>query len=142
MTKCFNRAMFVGFITKEPEFIVTNKDNVLAKVDLAVERPYKIKDKNGNLRTPADFVRVNCWRRIGEIVHQYLHKGDMVLFEGEFHCSTYTWEGQRRIVWALDARLVRFLKTENPDAVAMTAEDQETFDYGGDLGSYDVGDVW
>lgn len=142
MTKCFNRAMFIGYIAKEPEFSVTNNDVPLCKVDLGVERHYKVRDKKGELHTPVDFIRCNCWRRCGEIVHQYLHKGDMCLMEGEFHCSRYVWEGQTRYAWALECRLVRFLKTQNPDQVGMQTEDQEVFDYGGDMGSYDVGDVW
>lgn len=142
MTRCFNRAMFIGYIAKEPDFVITKNDVALCKLDVGVERPYKVKDKNGKVNAPIDFVRVNCWRRCGEIANKYLHKGDLVLVEGEMQCSSFMWEGQRKYKWALECRLVRFLKTQNADLVGAEVEGEPEYDYDGELGSYDVGDVW
>ncbi len=64
-----NRIVLVGRLTKDPDFRVTSSGISVATFTLAVGRKFG-SDKNGT-----DFISCVAWRKAGEIISQYTHKG-------------------------------------------------------------------
>lgn len=86
----------------------------------------KAKDANGNF-IPI-FYRVTAWRRLGENVAQYLHKGDQVTVQGDLSLRTYVdREGQNRTSVQITANHVEFPSRKNsmtPAAAPQSSDDE------------------
>lgn len=77
-----NKIILTGNLTKDPEVRYTNSGKAMAKVPIAVNRPFK-KDET-------DFFNLVAWQKTAEFVGKYLNKGTRVLIEGRLQNNHYT----------------------------------------------------
>jgi len=85
-----NRATIVGRLTRDPEVRTTpNGTNVTS---FSVATNFVWTDPQGTKKEAVEYHNIVAWRKLGEIVAQYLHKGSRVLVEGRL--QTRNWEGQ------------------------------------------------
>jgi len=120
----FNRVVLIGRLTRDPEMRYTPQGHAVANFTLAVDRPFK----NGQGERQADFIDVAAWRKLGELVGQYMHKGRMVAVEGRLEIRSYEdKQGTRRKAATIVADGVRFIdkKDSNGAAKAEPAPDAE-----------------
>ena len=84
-----NKAMLIGNVGMEPEIRYMDQGVCVASVRLATtERGYTM--ANGTVvpdRT--EWHNVVLWRRLAEIVENYVHKGDKLFIEGQIHSRSY-----------------------------------------------------
>lgn len=80
-----NKVLLQGRLTADPELRYTPNNTAVATFSLAVERNFK--DDNGERK--ADFIRIVAWRKAGEFVNQYFHKGDMMIVDGSIQTRSY-----------------------------------------------------
>lgn len=85
-----NRATIVGRLTRDPEVRTTPSGVNVASFGVATNFVWT--DPTGARKEAVEFHNVVAWRKLGEIVAQYLKKGRRVLVEGRL--QTRTWEGQ------------------------------------------------
>lgn len=85
-----NRATIVGRLTRDPE--VRTTPSGINVTSFGVATNFVWNDQSGNKKEQVEFHNVVAWRKLGEIVGQYLHKGSRVLVEGRL--QTRSWEGQ------------------------------------------------
>ena len=85
-----NRATIVGRLTRDPE--VRTTPNGINVTSFGVATNFVWTDAAGAKKQSVEFHNVTAWRKLGEIVAQYLHKGSRVLVEGRL--QTHSWEGQ------------------------------------------------
>ena len=85
-----NKAMIIGNLTRDPEVRSTPTGVTVASFSVATS--YIWKDQSGQRQERAEFHNVVAWRRLGEIVGQYLRKGSKVYIEGRL--QTRDWLGQ------------------------------------------------
>ena len=85
-----NRATIVGRLTRDPE--VRTTPSGINVTSFGVATNFIWNDPEGNRRESVEYHNVVAWRKLGEIVAQYLRKGRRVLVEGRL--QTRTWEGQ------------------------------------------------
>lgn len=85
-----NRATIVGRLTRDPESRVTQ--NGINVTSFGVATNFVWTDQNGERKESVEFHNVVAWRKLGEIVSQYLRKGSRVLVEGRL--QTRSWDGQ------------------------------------------------
>ncbi|TSA46490.1 single-stranded DNA-binding protein [bacterium] len=85
-----NRAQVVGRLTRDPESRTTPNGQTVTSFSVATSFAWK--DQSGNPKEITEFHNVVAWRKLAEIVAQYLHKGSRVLIEGRL--QTRSWEGQ------------------------------------------------
>lgn len=103
----FNKVVFVGRLTRDPELRYTSTGKAVANFSLAVDRAYK---REG--QPEADFFRVTVWGKQGENVANYTSKGQMVAVDGRIEINKYTdKEGQERTGVDVTANDVRFLSS-------------------------------
>ncbi len=99
-----NKVMLIGYVGKEPEVKYVDQGVCVANVLLATtEKGYKL--QNGTeVPDRTEWHNVVLWRRLAEVVEQYVHKGDKLYVEGQLHYRTYDDKNgmQRRVVevWA------------------------------------------
>ena len=81
----FNRVIFIGRLTHDPEMRYTASGLAVTNFSIAVNRR---KGADGQEKT--DFFRCNAWRQLAEIVNEYAHKGMLVAVDGSIRINEYT----------------------------------------------------
>lgn len=74
MAKSVNQVILMGRLTRDPEQRTTTTGKIIVSFSIAVDR--------GGQDDIADFININAWEKLGELVMQYLSKGRRVLVQG------------------------------------------------------------
>ena len=83
--------MIIGRLTRDPE--IRTPPNGASVASFSVATSFNWTDKNnGQKKEQTEFHNVVAWRKLSEIVGQYLKKGSQVYIEGRL--QTRSWEGQ------------------------------------------------
>lgn len=85
-----NKVMIIGRLTRDPEIRTIPSGQNVASFSVATSRQWK--DQQGQPQSVTEFHNVVAWRRLAEIVGQYLKKGKQVYVEG--YLQTRSWEDQ------------------------------------------------
>ena len=85
-----NRAMIIGNATRDPEMKTTTTGQVIAHLVIATNFTWR--DQAGNRQSKVEYHRVIAWRRLAEIINQFVHKGSKVYIEGRM--QTRSWDDQ------------------------------------------------
>ena len=99
-----NKVMLIGHVGQDPEVRYVDQGVAVARLRLATtERGYTL--QNGTqVPDRTDWHNVILWRRLAEIVEQYVHKGDKIYVEGRLRYSSYDdKQGKRQYqteIWA------------------------------------------
>ena len=84
-----NLCQFIGRLGKDPETRYLANGDAVANFSIAVGESWK--DKNsGEKKETTEWIRCTAWRRLGEIVGEYLKKGSQVYVAGKW--KTRKWE--------------------------------------------------
>lgn len=99
----------IGHLGRDPEMRYTSSGMAVCSFSVATTRKWTGKD--GAQQEKTTWFRVSAWRKLGETCNQYLHKGQLVMVEGEIDASAYTPKdgGEPRASLELTARTVKFL---------------------------------
>ncbi|MCR4919340.1 MAG: single-stranded DNA-binding protein [Prevotella sp.] len=83
-----NKVMLIGNVGTEPEVRYVDRGLAVATLRLATtERGYTL--PNGTqVPDRTDWHNVVLWRRLAEVVEQYVHKGDKLYVEGRLRYQT------------------------------------------------------
>jgi single-strand DNA-binding protein len=88
-----NKVMFIGNVVRDPELRTTPSGQSVASFSIATNLVWK--DKNGQQQKKAEFHNIVAWRRLGEIVGQYVKKGSKIYLEGRL--QNRSWDDQNGI---------------------------------------------
>jgi len=114
-----NKVILVGRLGKDPEVRYTSGGQPVANFTMATD--YSFKDRNGERQKRTEWHRIVAWRKLAEIVQQYLKKGSLIFIEGRI--ETREWqdkEGQKRYTTEIIANDMRMLGGRG-DAGSMAA---------------------
>ncbi len=82
--------MLIGNITQDPEVRTTPSGVSVTSFGLATNFVWT--DASGQKQEKAEFHNIVAWRRLAEIMGQYLHKGSKIYIEGRL--QTRSWDDQ------------------------------------------------
>ncbi|MBN1325977.1 single-stranded DNA-binding protein [Candidatus Falkowbacteria bacterium] len=85
-----NKVMIIGNLTRDPE--VRSTPQGASVVSFSVATNFGWTDANGQRQEKAEYHNVVAWRKLAEIIGQYLRKGSKVYIEGRL--QTRDWVGQ------------------------------------------------
>ena len=85
-----NKAMIIGRLTRDPEVRTTPSGASVANFSVATN--FRWKDQQGNQQDNTEYHNVVAWRKLAEIIGQYLHKGSKIYIEGRL--QTRSWDDQ------------------------------------------------
>ncbi len=91
MARDLNKVMLIGHLTQDPELRTTPTGQTVATFSVATNRQWK--DAQGALQSQTEYHNIVAWRKLADIVHQYLRKGRQVYVEG--YLQTRSWVGQQ-----------------------------------------------
>lgn len=85
-----NKVMIIGNLTRDPEVRSTPQGASVTSFSVATNFVWT--DANGQRQEKAEYHNVVAWRKLAEIIGQYLRKGSKVYIEGRL--QTRDWTGQ------------------------------------------------
>lgn len=83
-----NKVILVGRLGKDPEVRYMTNGEAVANITLATSETWK--DKNGEKQEKTEWHRVTFYRKLAEIVGEYLKKGSQVYVEGRLETRKWT----------------------------------------------------
>ena len=75
-----NKAMVIGNIVRDPEMRTTPSGQNVTSFSIATNLVWK--DQSGQKQEKVEFHNIVAWRRLAEIMGEYLHKGSKIYLEG------------------------------------------------------------
>jgi len=86
-----NKVMIIGRLTRDPELRTIPSGINVCQMGVATGYVYT-SQATGQKVEQTEFHNVVLWRKLGEIAHQYLKKGNQVYIEGRL--QTRSWDGK------------------------------------------------
>lgn len=103
-----NKVILMGRLTRDPEVRYSN-DMAIARFSIAVDRRFKREGEQ-----EADFFNCVAFRKTGEFVEKYLHKGTKVVLDGELHNNNYTDKnGNKQYSMEITVNSLEFAESKN-----------------------------
>lgn len=110
-----NKCVFIGNLTRDPEYQTTGSGVALCRFSIAVNRTYT----NANGERETDFINIVTWRGLAENCSKYLFKGSKVCVVGSLQNRTYEdKDGNKRYATDIVAEDVEFISPKNTDGAA------------------------
>ncbi len=144
MPKSVNKVILVGNVGQDPEVKYTPSGIPVGKFSLATNERFK--DKNGEFQERTEWHTIVAWRRLAEIVGEFVSKGSKVYVEGKLQTSS--WEdrhsGEKKYRTEVVARdLVLLGSRDNGSgaqpAASHNAEETESVEAGaGEIDDQDI----
>ena len=85
-----NKVMIIGRLTRDPELKNTPSGQSVVSFSVATGTTWV--DQSGQKQEKTEFHNVVAWRKLAEVIGQYLKKGSKVYLEGKL--QTREWAGQ------------------------------------------------
>lgn len=118
----YQSTTIIGYLGRDPEMRYTPSGAPVTNFSVATSRRWT--DAAGVQQERTTWFRVVAWRKLAEACNQYLHKGQLVMVEGEVDASAYMPSGgEPRASLELTARTVKFL-SKSGEAQEEAAEDE------------------
>jgi single-strand DNA-binding protein len=134
----FNKVVLIGNLTRDPEVRSTPSGQSVTALGMAINRTYMVGGQGGQggeKREETTFVDVDMWGRRGEVIAQYLKKGDPIFIEGRL--TFRQWddkEGNKRSKLSVTAENFEFLggrKGDRPGASTQHEPSEQSSGGGG-----------
>jgi single-strand DNA-binding protein len=88
-----NKVILLGRLGKDPDLRYTPSGAAVANFSMATDLVWK--DQEGNQKQLTEWHRVVAWRKLAEIVGNYLKKGSLVYIEGRL--QTRSWNDKNNV---------------------------------------------
>ena len=109
-----NKVILLGNLGADPELRTTAGGDAVATISIATSDSWK--DKNtGEEQQKTEWHRVVFFRRMAEVVGQYLKKGSSVYIEGQLQTNSYEDinTGEKKFSTQIIARVLQLLVSRN-----------------------------
>ena len=124
MPKSVNKVILVGNVGKDPEVRYSQSGTPVANFSLATNERFK--DRNGEWQDRTEWHSIVAWKRLAEIVGEYVAKGSKVYVEGRL--QTTSWEdrqsGERKYRTEIVARHLLLLGPRENSASTIKVRDE------------------
>lgn len=102
MASSHNQVELIGNLTADPQVKTTPTGQKVATFSVATSRKWK--DADGEVVEDTEFHNVVAWRKLAEIIEEYVTKGMKVFVKG--YLKTRTWEKE------VSGEIVKMYRTE------------------------------
>lgn len=106
---------FIGNLTRDPEVTYTPRGTCIAKFGIAVNRNYTT--ESGEKREEVTFLDFEAYARLGELVGEYVHKGDPIYLQARAKLDSWDdkQSGQKRYKMKFIVEVMQFLNRRERD---------------------------
>ena len=124
-----NKVILLGNLGADPELRTTAGGDAVATISIATSDSWK--DKNtGEEQQKTEWHRVVFFRRMAEVVGQYLKKGSSVYIEGQLQTNSYEDKntGEKKYSTQIVARDMQMLGSRNSSETQSNRSEEATMD--------------
>ena len=124
-----NKVILLGNLGADPELRTTAGGDAVATISIATSDSWK--DKNtGEEQQKTEWHRVVFFRRMAEVVGQYLKKGSSVYIEGQLQTNIYEDKntGEKKFSTQIVARDMQMLGSRNNSETQSNSSDEASMD--------------
>ena len=124
-----NKVILLGNLGADPELRTTAGGDAVATISIATSDSWK--DKNtGEEQQKTEWHRVVFFRRMAEVVGQYLKKGSSVYIEGQLQTNSYEDKntGEKKYSTQIVARDMQRLGSRNSSETQSNTSEEATMD--------------
>ena len=129
MAQGINKVILIGNVGRDPEMRYTQNGTAVANFSLATTERWK--DRDGQQQEHTEWHRCVAWRRLAEIIGEYVTKGRQLYVEGRLR--TRQWEdrdGNTRYTTEIDVQNMQMLGSRG-DTADFSGGDAEVAGGGG-----------
>lgn len=83
-----NKVVIIGNVGKDPEIKYTASGDAVVNIGVATTETWK--DKNGQRQERTAWHNVTAYRKLAEIINEYVKKGTNIYIEGKIEYQKYT----------------------------------------------------
>ena len=114
MSRGVNKVILVGNLGQKPEMRYTATQTAVANLSIATTESWKDKESGEN-RDKTEWHRVVFFRRLAEVVGEYMKKGSSIYVEGQLQTNSYEDKntGERKFSTQIVAREMQMLGSRN-----------------------------
>ena len=116
-----NRVQLIGYLGRDPETRFTPSGKAVAHFSLGVTQRWK---SAGETKEYTEWVNVEAWGRLGEVIQEYLKKGSLVYIEGRLKTDKYEDKGETKYYTKVVALSLQFLDRKPAEEPMMTVEEE------------------
>ena len=124
-----NKVILLGNLGADPELRTTAGGDAVATISIATSDSWK--DKNtGEDQQKTEWHRVVFFRRMAEVVGQYLKKGSSVYIEGQLQTNSYEDKntGEKKFSTQIVARDMQMLGSRNNSETQSNSSEETSMD--------------
>jgi len=88
-----NKVMLIGNVVRDPEMRTTPTGQNVVSLSIATNLVWT--DKTGQRQQKPEYHNVVAWRKLAEIINQYVKKGSKIYLEGRL--ETRSWDDQNAV---------------------------------------------
>jgi single-strand DNA-binding protein len=91
MARGVNKVILIGNVGSDPEIRYSEGGDPVANFSLATSETWN--DKNGEKQEKTEWHKIVIWRKLAEVVKEYVKKGDKLYLEGKLQTRQWDKEG-------------------------------------------------
>jgi len=86
-SRSINKVILIGNLGQDPELRYTSSGVAVVSFSMATSESWK--DQDGNVQEKTQWHKLVAWRKLAEIIGEYLKKGSKVYIEGRIQYRSY-----------------------------------------------------
>ena len=106
-----NKVQIIGRVGKDPEVRYATNGDAIANFTVATSERYKDK-QTGEAVEKTEWHNVSAFRRLGEIVGEYVRKGSLIYIEGKIQTRKYDKDGVTHYATSIIASEMKMLSSK------------------------------
>ena len=122
-----NRAEFIGRVGQDPKIRYLQDGTATANFSIAVGKSWKNRD--GHKQESTTWVSCVAWRKLAEIIGEYVKKGQQIYVTGEYTVRTWEKEGVKQYTTEIVVNAMQMLGGRPETQAQPKPEQQAKSDY-------------
>lgn len=107
-----NKVQIIGRVGKDPELRYSTNGDAIASFTIATSEKYKDK-QTGEAIEKTEWHNISAFRRLGEVVGEYVRKGSLIYIEGKIHTRKYEKDGVTHYATGIIASEMKMLGSKD-----------------------------
>lgn len=107
-----NKVQLIGRVGKDPEVRYSTNGDAIANFTVATSERYKDK-QTGEAVEKTEWHNVSAFRRLAEIIGEYVHKGSLIYIEGKIQTRKYEKDGVTHYATSIVASEMKMLGSKD-----------------------------
>ena len=118
-----NKVFLIGRVGRDPEIKTLSSGATIATFSLATSEKWTDKE-TGEKNEKTEWHRCTAWRKLAEIISQYVAKGSLIYVEGKLQTRSWEKDGEKRYATEILVNNMQMLDSRREGSAGKTTEDK------------------